>query len=398
MTGSGFLSVEGLTVGYGRTVVLDSIDLAIQKGEFVALLGSSGCGKTTLLRSIAGFISPVSGRVLAGGTDITRLGPERRNMAMVFQSYALWPHMTVRDNIGYGLKLRRVSKVAKAARIAEMESLLGLEGLLSRKPGALSGGQRQRVALGRALAIDPEILLLDEPLSNLDARIRLSLRTEIRALQQRLGITAIHVTHDREEAMVMADRIVILNKGHIEQQGAPEDVYNRPQSSFVAAFMGAENVVHLDATVSEQRLHIAAGGEVTSLNPEQRRTYGLLSGPVVVRFRAEAATLASVKVQEAARDDVLQLHGRVIGVSYPGGCWRHVIQLADGAEVLVDETRAFEPGSNVMVRIPDESLFIFNTAPEHGAGPSLSRSPAEVCGVREQQSSVEPQKTLETNR
>ncbi len=241
MNGQAFLKVAGMSVGYGPTTVLDNLDLDIAKGEFVALLGSSGCGKTTLLRTIAGFAKPFSGRIEVAGRNVTELPPDKRGMALVFQSYALWPHMTVAQNIGYGLKLQKHSREIINSRVAEMQELLGLSGLGNRKPGQLSGGQRQRVALGRALAIDPEILLLDEPLSNLDARIRLTVRHEIRVLQKRLGITAVHVTHDREEAMVMADRIVIMNAGRIEQQGPPEEVYNKPASPFVAAFMGAEN-------------------------------------------------------------------------------------------------------------------------------------------------------------
>ena len=245
-----FLKVEKMSVGYGTTTVLDNLDLGIEKGEFVALLGSSGCGKTTLLRTIAGFAKPFAGSIRLADRDVTQMPPDKRGMALVFQSYALWPHMTVAQNIGYGLKLQKRSRGDIDARVTEMQDLLGLSGLGNRKPGQLSGGQRQRVALGRALAIDPEILLLDEPLSNLDARIRLTVRHEIRSLQKRLGITAIHVTHDREEAMVMADRIVIMNAGRIEQQGSPEEVYNKPASPFVAAFMGAENLLSMQARVT----------------------------------------------------------------------------------------------------------------------------------------------------
>ena len=242
-----FLAVERLTVGYGDAPVLSDVSLQVGEGELVALLGSSGCGKTTLLRAVAGFAKPFSGSVRVAGEDITHLPPDRRGMAMVFQSYALWPHMTARQNIGYGLKVRRVQPRAARAKVDKVLAMLGLEELGDRNVTALSGGQRQRVALGRALAVDPRILLLDEPLSNLDARIRQSVRHEIRALQKRLGITAIHVTHDREEAMVIADRIVILNRGRIEQQGRPEDIYNRPVSPFVARFMGAENMIELRA-------------------------------------------------------------------------------------------------------------------------------------------------------
>src|SRR5207244_4933165 len=236
-------------------------------GEFIALLGASGCGKTTLLRAVCGFVALASGSIAVGGRDISRLPPDKRNVAMVFQSYALWPHMTVAQNVGYGLKLRGVGRVDIARRIEELLAMLRLEGLAERKVTALSGGQRQRVALGRALAIDPQVLLLDEPLSNLDARIREEVRHEIKTLQQRLGITTVHVTHDRQEAMVMADRIVILDSGRVAQVGMPEEIYNRPNSPFVASFMGANNIVPLRASRGGGGLmfaeaEVGSGGEI----------------------------------------------------------------------------------------------------------------------------------------
>ncbi len=253
------LAVERVEVAFGATPVLKGVSLEVAPGEFVALLGSSGCGKTTLLRAISGFAPVRAGRVLVAGRDITAVPPERRGMAMVFQSYALWPHMSVAQNLAYGLRLRGIGRAARAARVDDVLALLGLDGLGERPVTQLSGGQRQRVALGRALAVNPGILLLDEPLSNLDARIRQSVRHEIKALQQQLGITAIHVTHDREEAMVMADRIAIMEAGTIVQLGPPEDVYNRPASPFVAAFMGADNVIALEVRRAEGALEVAAG-------------------------------------------------------------------------------------------------------------------------------------------
>ena len=253
------LTVERVEVAYGPVRVLNGVCLEVAAGEFVALLGSSGCGKTTLLRAISGFVPVRAGAILVAGRDITRLSPERRNMAMVFQSYALWPHMTMAQNLAYGLRLRRVPRAARARRVQEITALLGLEGLADRPVTQLSGGQRQRVALGRALAINPRILLLDEPLSNLDARIRTTMRHEIKAVQQQVGITAIHVTHDREEAMVMADRIAIMNGGEIVQIGPPEEVYNRPADPFVAAFMGADNVIGVEVRHQNGAVRLAAG-------------------------------------------------------------------------------------------------------------------------------------------
>src|SRR6185503_9636304 len=249
--GSAALEVRVLEVSYGDTLVLKRISLAVAAGEFVALLGPSGCGKTTLLRAISGFVPVGSGSISVAGRDITHEPPDKRGMAMVFQSYALWPHMTTAQNLGYGLKLRQVAKPEIARRVAEILAMLKLDGFGERNVTQLSGGQRQRVALGRALAVSPELLLLDEPLSNLDARIREDVRHEIKALQAKLGITTIHVTHDREEAMVMA--------GRIAQLGTPEEVYNRPNSPFIAAFMGAGNVVELEARPADGGIRIEAG-------------------------------------------------------------------------------------------------------------------------------------------
>ncbi|MEI4483843.1 MULTISPECIES: ABC transporter ATP-binding protein [unclassified Phyllobacterium] len=360
MNGQAFLKVAGMSVGYGPTTVLDNLDLDIAKGEFVALLGSSGCGKTTLLRTIAGFAKPFSGRIEVAGRNVTELPPDKRGMALVFQSYALWPHMTVAQNIGYGLKLQKHSRETINSRVAEMQELLGLSGLGNRKPGQLSGGQRQRVALGRALAIDPEILLLDEPLSNLDARIRLTVRHEIRVLQKRLGITAVHVTHDREEAMVMADRIVIMNAGRIEQQGPPEEVYNKPASPFVAAFMGAENLLPMQVRVQGDLIELAEG-EYNQTSITSRSGRPLTTGPVELRFRAEAARLA--RVQDVAMQGTghLELRGQIASVSYPGGHWRHAVRLGD-REILVDADAPYNQGETVKVQIPADSLFIFNTS------------------------------------
>lgn len=362
-----FLKVDGVSVAYGAVRVLDGLDLSVRRGEFVALLGSSGCGKTTLLRTIAGFIKPKSGRILVDGRDVTSLPPDKRGMALVFQSYALWPHMTVAQNIGYGLKLRGMPRGEIAGRVADIQDLLGLNGLEERKPGALSGGQRQRVALGRALAIQPDILLLDEPLSNLDARIRLTVRHEILALQRRLGITAIHVTHDREEAMIMADRIVILDAGEIAQVGTPEDLFNRPKSPFVAAFMGADNVVALSAFRNGDVVRIAQSE--TNMAAAIRDNGRNLTGSTFEgRFRAEAAELhpAGAFPETLVADDALLLDGEVTQNSYPGGLWRHLVSVG-GRIVVVDAPRAFEPGTRVSVRIPGQSLFLF---PVTASGPS----------------------------
>ncbi|SHO65490.1 ABC-type sugar transport system, ATPase component [Pseudoxanthobacter soli DSM 19599] len=352
-----FLHLRTVSAGYGATRILHGLDLDVAQGEFVALLGASGCGKTTLLRTIAGFTPATAGSISVGGVDVTALSPDRRGMAMVFQSYALWPHMTVARNIGYGLKLRGRSRAEITRRVDEMLDMLGLAGLGERKPAALSGGQRQRVALGRALAIDPKILLLDEPLSNLDARIRVQLRGEIRALQQRLGITAIHVTHDREEAMAMADRIVILDGGNIVQQGSPQQVYNAPASSFVAAFMGAENSVRLSGRTETDLVTIEPG----AANPASVVALAgraPLNGPLEARFRAGGAALAATSGHTQQPAQGLQLTGTVLSVGYPGGAWRHRIAIG-GEAVEVDAPQPFSAGETVRVFVPPENLFLF---------------------------------------
>lgn len=362
MSENGFLRVEDVVVGYGATPVLNGLDLSIAKGEFVALLGSSGCGKTTLLRAIAGFVKPSAGAIMVDGADVTRLPPDKRGMALVFQSYALWPHMTVAQNIGYGLKLRGVARADIARRVNELQELLGLAGLGHRKPAALSGGQRQRVALGRALAVDPAILLLDEPLSNLDARIRLKVRHDISALQKRLGITAVHVTHDREEAMVMADRIVIMDAGQIAQQGTPEALFNRPASPFVAAFMGAENMLTMTGKVGGGDVAIdqSAVNSAAVLPLDGR---ALRSGNFEARFRADGAELIAGKENEIA--GAIDLIGTVEAASYPGGTWRHSVRVGDDL-LLVDAAQPHPQGHTVRVRIPAPNLFLFN-APAEGS-------------------------------
>src|SRR5687767_341095 len=328
------LEVTDLEVSYGDTPVLKRISLAVAGGEFVALLGPSGCGKTTLLRAISGFVPVASGRVAVAGRDITHAPPDKRGMAMVFQSYALWPHMTTAQNLGYGLKLRRVAKPDIAKRVAEILAMLKLEGFGERNVTQLSGGQRQRVALGRALAISPEILLLDEPLSNLDARIREEVRHEIKGLQAKLGITTIHVTHDREEAMVMADRIAILDAGRIAQLGTPEAVYNRPDSPFVAAFMGAGNVLQLEAKPLNGGIEIQRGAH----NDAVFIGGSALAGPVVAHFRSEAASLGPA---DAAASDRLLLRGRIVQASYPGGFYRYAVAVGQN-QFMVDDTRRLE--------------------------------------------------------
>jgi putative spermidine/putrescine transport system ATP-binding protein len=239
-----FLQLSGVRKSFGASNVVKSFDLSVARGEFVTFLGPSGCGKTTTLRMIAGFELPSTGEIRMDGRDITAVRANKRHIGMVFQSYALFPNMSVADNVGFGLKVAGRAKAEIKSRVNEMLEMIQLPHLRERYPYQLSGGQQQRVSLARALAPSPQILLLDEPLSALDARIRVSLREEIRALQRKLGITTIFVTHDQEEALSMSDRIVVMNDGGIEQVGAPFDIYNRPRTRFVASFIGTLSIVN----------------------------------------------------------------------------------------------------------------------------------------------------------
>jgi iron(III) transport system ATP-binding protein len=242
-----FLELDGLTKNYGDVPVVKDVNLAIDKGRLVCLLGPSGCGKTTTLRLIAGFIEPTEGEIRVGGRIVSSPGsampPEGRNMSMIFQSYALWPHMTVFENIAYGLTLRRLSKAEISSRVTEILEATKLSALAERYPSELSGGQQQRVSLARALVVKPEILLLDEPLSNLDANLREEMRFEVRRLHDEYRYTTVYVTHDQAEAMTTANIIVVMKDGVIEQAGSPEDIYQRPQSEFVARFIGGTNIL-----------------------------------------------------------------------------------------------------------------------------------------------------------
>jgi putative spermidine/putrescine transport system ATP-binding protein len=236
-----YLILSHISKQFGDTYAVEDFNLDIEKGEFVSFLGPSGCGKTTTLRMVAGFEIPTAGNITIGGKDITDKAPNQRNVGMIFQAYALFPNMTVSQNIGFGLRIRKESEAAVKERVDEMINLINLQKHANKYPFQLSGGQQQRVALARALANRPQVLLLDEPLSALDAKIRVSLRAEIRAIQKRLGITAIFVTHDQEEALSISDRIVVMNEGRIEQVGTPFEIYNFPQTPFVASFVGSLN-------------------------------------------------------------------------------------------------------------------------------------------------------------
>lgn len=266
------LKIENLHAGYGNKMILNNFNLEVNQGEMIALLGPSGCGKTTLLNALCGFVPVSQGNIYVGENTITKLPAEKRNITMVFQSYALWPHLTVAQNIAYGLKVRKVKNTEINDRVNELLSIVKLDGLQNEKVTALSGGQRQRVALARALAIRPDVLVLDEPLSNLDAKVRLNVRHEIKSLQKQLGFTPLIVTHDQEEALVMADRIAVLNQGKIEQLGTPEEIYRTPSSAFVANFMGADNHITWstnDNTQPVKQIYFRSENVLVSMTPNE---------------------------------------------------------------------------------------------------------------------------------
>ena len=338
-----YLAIESLSVSYGAAPVLRDVSLDVARGELVALLGSSGCGKTTLLRSIAGFVMPDTGAIRVDGRDIIGLPPEKRDTAMMFQSYALWPHMSVADNIGYGLRMRGWKKDAIARRIEEMLALLQLGGFGPRPVTQLSGGQRQRVALGRALAVDPRLLLLDEPMSNLDYKVRIELRHELRALQQRIGITAVYVTHDREEALTLADRIAVLDAGRVVQYGPPEEIFHRPTSAFVAGFMGADNAIGLT--------RLSDGALVAG--------HGTPGEPLTAHFRSDAARV--LPAGSSAAPGEFTLAGHVAQTLYVGQVYRYRVR-TEGADVWGHAPERIAEGAAVAVAVPRDALLLFPRA------------------------------------
>lgn len=369
-TDTAFLRVVDLSKSFGDFLALKNISLSVDEGELICFLGPSGCGKTTLLRAIAGLDFQSSGRIIQAGEDISALAPTERDFGIVFQSYALFPNMTVAKNVGYGLNSRKLARSATNARVAELLELVGLPDSGPKYPSALSGGQQQRVALARALATSPGLLLLDEPLSALDAKVRIRLRHEIKDLQRRLGITTILVTHDQEEALAMADRIVVMNHGVIEQVGSPTDIYREPQTLFVADFIGAMNQlpgravsatsVQLGDMVLDCVAHNLAEGAdgIVSIRPEDVVPHG------------EGARSSGAPDVIANANNALDV--TVSEVEFLGSYWRVVLtgeKLGD-AELIADfsinavKRMSVVEGTPLTVELPPDRLKFFPPNPD----------------------------------
>jgi iron(III) transport system ATP-binding protein len=343
------VELRRLTKRYGELAVVDDVSLTIEHGRLVCLLGPSGCGKTTTLRLIAGFVEPSAGEIRVGERVISSPArttpPERRNMSMIFQSYALWPHMTVADNIAYGLKLRKAGRATIDRKLAAMLDTTHLRALADRYPGELSGGQQQRVALARALIVEPETLLLDEPLSNLDANLREEMRFEVRRLHDEYRYTTVYVTHDQSEAMTTADVIAVMNAGKIEQAGSPEDIYERPRSEFVARFIGSSNVIRgkaLDAS------HLACAGVTLRCSGGNFAAGG--EGAIAVR--QHAIGLAASK--PASADNVVP--GTVVRQVFLGASRDYLVEAADGTQlrVVAPAGENIARGAAVWLHLPPE--------------------------------------------
>ena len=346
-----FLNLEHLEKFFGPTRVVKDFNLSVEKGEFISLLGPSGCGKTTVLRMVAGFETPTTGAITIDGQNVVGLAANRRKIGMVFQAYALFPNLTVAQNVGFGLRIAKVDKATIAQRVAEMLAIVGLGDFGNRFPFQLSGGQQQRVALARALAPQPQVLLLDEPLSALDAKIRVSLREEIRAIQKKLGITTIFVTHDQEEALSMSDRVVVMHNGIASQTGAPFEIYSRPTTRFVAEFVGTLNL--LTATVID-----AATGTVRIGATDVALNRPLLgkTGTISLALRPEVVTLGP----SAGRE--ITLKGRISEVHFLGSVIRIRIDLG-GNSVLLDtfntpDTPPPAVGTDAAISVAERDLMV----------------------------------------
>ena len=340
------LELQKITAGYDKNIILKDLDFQVEKGELVSLLGSSGCGKTTTLRLIAGFSNPIAGKFIFDGKDYTQVPLNKRNFGFVFQSYALFPHMTVFDNVAFGLKMRKMSADQIRREVMAMLETVDLKGFENRFPKEMSGGQRQRVALARALVIKPDLLLLDEPLSNLDAKLRVKMRVEIRRLQQQFGFTAIYVTHDQEECFAISDKVAIMNHGVIEQMDRPSTIYNHPKTEFIARFVGFENF--LDLTPQGVGLYKAADG--TSIFVPETRTGDALRACI----RPE-----DISIVDADSDAPNRIRGEVMVNTFLGKRNQYNVRTAIGElEVSADQESVYNTGDQVTLSLAPNKIIL----------------------------------------
>jgi putative spermidine/putrescine transport system ATP-binding protein len=356
-----FLELEGITKYFGQVTAVDHVNLTVEQGEFVTLLGPSGCGKTTILRMVAGFEVPSEGNILLDGEDITHRAASKRPMGMVFQSYALFPHMTAEQNIAFGMTIKKQSKDKVKQRSGELLELVGLSDKGRSYPHQLSGGQQQRVALARALAVEPKVLLLDEPLSALDAKVRVTLRNEIRQIQQRLKMTAIYVTHDQEEALAISDRIAVMMGGHIEQLGNPEEIYSAPRTVFAATFVGTSN--HFQGVVDSAAEGLCQVEQQTlQVPPIQSMSKG---DHVLVIVRPEEVSIQRSETEASNNADGVGNH--IVGVielrTFLGPFTRFLVRVNDNSVMTADvpsqQAREFFVAERVVLSFPRNACQVF---------------------------------------
>ena len=351
------IALCGVTKRFGSVVAVDAVDLTVDEGEFMVLVGPSGCGKTTLLRMIAGLEEVTEGRIEIGGCEVTDVSPRDRDVAMVFQSYALYPHMTTRDNLGYGLRMRKTQKAEIRRRVEEVARMLGLDELLDRKPAQLSGGQRQRVAMGRAIVREPAAFLMDEPLSNLDAKLRVDMRAQLARLHERLGVTTVYVTHDQIEAMTLGQRVAVMRDGRIQQAGEPHMLYREPANLFVAAFIGSPSMNLVEAAVDDHAVSFA--GFKLPLDP-RRRPRRAENGRVILGLRPESFEDATFADRELPRIEV------EVGVLEDLGADAHVIFAIDAPRVDAVDLRAARENDEAVL-VDEGALFNARIDPRSSA-------------------------------
>jgi putative spermidine/putrescine transport system ATP-binding protein len=351
------VELRNVTKRFGESIAVDRVSVQVLKGEFFSLLGPSGCGKTTTLRTVAGFLQPDDGLILVDGEDVTAMPPTMRDMGMVYQNYALFPHMTVFENVAFGLEMRRVSRPQIRDRVMQALSHVRLQEYVRRYPKELSGGEQQRVALARAIVIEPRVLLLDEPLSNLDATLRKNMQIELRDLQQRVGITAIYVTHDQEEALTLSDRIMVMNRGTVMQIDSPKDLYERPSNTFVASFIGRSNLLsgRLEAGarfVTDRGLALRAGAGDIGREPSRAR----------VLIRPESVRLIQTEA-DAETGSANVVLGTISHVVFVGSLTHYYADLPDATTLLVEAQNSqmsprFRVGDPVRVIVPVQNVYV----------------------------------------